>query len=99
MVSHTLVDESHFIMTLKACECGQRFLDVFAERIDWVNGEDPQERLLVPIDADAFARFVAGDHSLTGLGDDRDHLWTDWLSGGEQRAQWLRAPLLIPPHD
>lgn len=49
-VYKTLVDETHFIVSLRKCfHCGQRFVTVFTEIIDWSEGNDPQERLLMPI--------------------------------------------------
>lgn len=46
----TLINETHFIVSLRKCfHCGQRFVTVFTEIIDWSEGNDPQERLLMPI--------------------------------------------------
>ena len=44
-----LASESHFIVSVKQCaSCGQRFVSVFCERIDWARGADPQTRVVVP---------------------------------------------------
>jgi hypothetical protein len=41
-----LVDESHFIVSIRRCvRCGQHFLIMFCERIDWADGDDPQTRV------------------------------------------------------
>jgi hypothetical protein len=46
----TLIDEAHYIVSLAACpRCRQRFVSVFTETIDWVNGEDPQRWTIMPI--------------------------------------------------
>src|SRR5690242_10499318 len=38
-----LIDESHFRVTIRSCpDCGQQFVSVFAETVDWEAGEDPQ---------------------------------------------------------
>lgn len=103
-VAVELVGESHLVVALRRCVCGQRFLTIFAERVDWATGEDPQERLVVPISAAEGDALVADGEALdldaiAALGADRDHLWVDWPSGGVPKPQWLRAPITIPPHD
>lgn len=46
----TIIDESHHIRNIKKCpECGQLYLYEFYEEIDWVSGEDPQYRALIPV--------------------------------------------------
>lgn len=61
-----LVDESHYGVSLLACgACGQRFLSVFTERIDWTNGNDPQEYQLAPVSADEAAALVAEGTGIT----------------------------------
>jgi hypothetical protein len=55
------VDESHHSVTLLACRhCGQRFVKVFAETIDWVDGEDPQHWRLMPVSAEEAGQLMAG---------------------------------------
>jgi hypothetical protein len=45
-----LVDEAHFIVSIRKCPvCGQQFLQVTTEIIDWQGGEDPVFRTVMPI--------------------------------------------------
>jgi len=45
-----LVDESHFMVKVRSCpSCQQQFVSVFAETIDWADGDDPQFWCLLPI--------------------------------------------------
>ncbi len=63
---HHLVDESHYSVRLLACRgCGQRFVSVFTERIDWTHGNDPQEYQLAPISGDEAAELIAAGESIT----------------------------------
>src|SRR5262245_25047938 len=59
-----IVRESHFSITIRRCpSCGQRFVRVFCETIDWVNGNDPQEWHTIPVtDAEAEALIAAGEN-------------------------------------
>ena len=42
-LSAELIDESHFHVMILACpQCGQQFISVFTEMIDWINGDDAQ---------------------------------------------------------
>src|SRR5512143_3770111 len=45
-----LIDESHYSVTIAACaRCGQRFVLVFTESIDWAGGNDPQSWAVLPV--------------------------------------------------
>lgn len=45
-----LVDESHFGVAIRQCPaCGQRFVTIFTEFVDWVDGDDPQYWDRVPV--------------------------------------------------
>lgn len=88
-----LVDESHFDVALLRCPaCGQRFASVFTERIDWVNGEDPQFTVVLPIsEAEAAALAAAGEgieSALDALGADRRALRHDFPGDGSPRNFW-----------
>lgn len=59
----TYVDESHLSRKLEKCrECGQLYFYEFYEEIDWVNGNDPQYQLYIPValseDAASLANMV-----------------------------------------
>ncbi len=50
-VTRTLIDESHFMVTLRICEgCGSPYLVFFFELIDWSNGDDSQARVFLELD-------------------------------------------------
>lgn len=43
-------DDSHLMRRLYRCQkCGQLYFYEFYEEIDWVGGEDPQYRTLIPV--------------------------------------------------
>jgi len=51
-VEASLVDESHYIVQLRRCaDCGQRYLWVFTEFVDYDKGEDAHYRQVVPVTA------------------------------------------------
>ena len=54
-VIDTYVDESHLIRRLEQCKlCGQLYFYEFYEEIDWLEGNDPQYRIWIPVeDADS----------------------------------------------
>ncbi len=101
----TFVDESHFMVTLRGCgECGQRFVHVFAEQIDWRDGEDPQWRALAPVSM-AEAVGLAGldaaalERAFSALSPPRPCLVSWWASDGEKSEYWAETPVPIMPHD
>jgi hypothetical protein len=70
-----LVDESHFDVALLRCPaCGQRFASVFTERIDWVNGEDPQFTVVLHFEAER------------ARGGGERPRWTPWAPAGGRCA-------------
>lgn len=101
----SLTDESHFMVTLLQCPvCGQCFLKIFTELIDWTNGDDSQAWMYVPISAaEAALLRSAGervnDRFLLDMKIDRRFLSVVYPRGGEKRVQWGAGPLVILPHD
>ena len=56
-----LTDEPHFHTMLLVCgACGQRFLSVLIETVDWANGDDPQHWSLLPLTAHEAAELRGG---------------------------------------
>jgi hypothetical protein len=52
-------------VTILACRaCGQRFLSVFFEQVDWVDSDDPQEWTVAPITPDEAAELAARNHTV-----------------------------------
>lgn len=97
-----VVDESHYGVTVHRCgACGQRFVSIFTERIDWVNGEDPQEWREMPVtDAEAGAVVAAGlqpEAVIEALAPGRRSL-LHWAPGGDDSARWVSG-LAVGPHD
>jgi len=102
-VEAELVDESHFAVAIRACAaCGQRFVIVFAECIDWADGEDPQDWTVLPVTAaEATALAEAGaaiEPALTALAPGRRSLCRDFPKGGRPRAHW-GSGIRVGPHD
>ncbi|MFN7923689.1 MAG: hypothetical protein U0Q16_26540 [Bryobacteraceae bacterium] len=96
-----LVDESHLHVMLLRCDaCGQRFLSVFTEIVDWADGEDSQYWKLLPLtaaEAEALQRESLNLARLEAVGSDRRCLRRDWPKGEEARA-WWGSGLVIGPH-
>ena len=99
-----LVDESHFIVTVLACpRCAQRYVSVFTEMIDWVDGNDPQYWILLPIteaEAEGLMRPEASlnETGLNALGRERRSLQRDHPKAGPPRVFWGRG-IFVGPHD
>ncbi|MGH3586102.1 MAG: hypothetical protein ACRDQ0_07230 [Pseudonocardia sp.] len=93
-MDHMVVDDSHFIVSLRRCTaCGQAFVSIFTEFIDWSGGDDAQYRDLVPVTPEeANAVLARGDPAdtrfLGSLGAGRRRLAWDWPTGGRQRIGW-----------
>ena len=96
-----LIDDSHYIVRVVSCAaCGQRFLTVFTEMIDWDDGEDPCSRRRAPLTAQE-AESLSGEPSaqqLTALVGNRKCLAFDWPKDKPRAIYWTRG-LLIGPHD
>ena len=101
-VAH-LVEESHFSVSIRACPaCGQRFADVFTERIDWVNGEDPQSCVVVPITAEESDQLTTSGGNvrlIETFGRNRRYLRWNYPSDQGQSVGWAEGNLWIGPHD
>jgi len=100
----SIVNESHFLVSIRRCgACGQRFVSVFAERIDWIHGNDPQDSLLIPVaEAEADALVAAGIGVETALKriSPRRHLWWRWPSDATaSEISDQTGSIFVPPHD
>jgi hypothetical protein len=104
-VVETLVDESHFMVSLVRCNaCGRVFLKIFTELIDWSGGDDSQAWMYVPIDAvEAHKLREAGpaidDRFLLSMNINRRFLSRVYPRGMEPRVTWGTGPLVVLPHD
>lgn len=82
----------------KCGACGQRYLSVFTERIDWVNGEDPQDWALMPVTEEESAA-ASGGAALGEIGVGRRCLRAYHPSDDGMRMFWSVGPAVIGPHD
>jgi hypothetical protein len=101
-----LVDESHFGVSILRCiRCGQHFLSLFCERVDWADSDDPQTTVAVPISEDEMQRLktanVAANENviLEILANDRRFLYHDMPKGAAETLAWKSRTLFIPGHD
>lgn len=99
-----LIDESHFHVAIRSCKnCGQRFVSVFAETIDWADGDDPQYVTLLPVtEAEATGLLRLGskltEEALLALGRGRRSLHRDYPKGEAPYSYWATG-MTIGPHD
>jgi hypothetical protein len=99
VVEQELVGESHFLVQLRRCEeCGQQFVWIFGEAVDWEGGEDAQRREIVPVSgAEAEAAGTLDYPSLAALGLDRRYLETDWpTDSADSSVEWSTGELRLP---
>ncbi len=104
-----LADESHFMANIRRCEaCGQHFLTLFCERVDWADGDDPQTRVAAPVSAHEVALLRSGTVAngtmdekaiLNIVVTERRVLYHDMPKGPPERLEWRRGRLFIPAHD
>lgn len=101
-----LADESHFsVRRLRCGACGQEFVSVFCEQVDWADGNDPQEWLLIPVTEDE-ARLLAAagedgiERALGTLRSPRRQLARSYPRDEARPAvEWRYGPVRLPPHD
>lgn len=99
-----LVEESHFRVSILRCRnCGQTFLLIFAESIDWEAGNDPQAWAIVPLTAHEVHEMVCRnspptESDLSELVGDRRSLMHLAPKQGEPLTHW-GIGLHLPPHD
>ena len=99
-----LIDESHYRVMILACpRCTQRFVSVFTETVDWVEGDDPQYWTLLPIIGEEAAdlvqqRLSPTETKLYELGHGRRSLRLDHPKGVARRIFWGTG-IHVGPHD
>lgn len=100
-ITRRLVDESHYIVKLHQCpHCQQAFVSVFSERIDWIDGEDPQDRQVMPLTSDEYQvlQHAPDDQALYELAPQRQSLHWQFPKGADPRVAWSHG-LHRVPHD
>jgi hypothetical protein len=95
----SLVEESHFGIQIMACRCGQQFVKVFTERIDWKDGHDDQDWLVCAVSPLEVARLQScAEDELAGvvteLGRGRR-----FLVHSNSQSWWRDQGFMIGPHD
>ena len=99
-----LIDESHLIVGIQRCVlCGQAFLSIFTELIDWQGGDDSQARVLVPVTPEEVGMFAARpdvtEDDILEMNFIRRMLWWVHPRDSAPSAYWSDGPLTILPHD
>jgi hypothetical protein len=100
-----LVDESHFSVALSRCPaCGQAYASTFSERIDWSGGNDPQDWLVLPLDAAEAQGLSAApadevEAALNELPPRRYLLRWFAREATAPEAQWREGVVWLAPHD
>jgi hypothetical protein len=97
------IDEAHLSATLLRCRaCGQVFLSLFAERIDWAGGEDAQSWTVLPLTEEEVAGLTRdgppGEGAIAALGVGRRSLRREHPSDGPLRVFWGRG-VRVEDHD
>ena len=98
-VEREFVGDSHFLVQLRRCaDCGQQFVWIFGEAVDWQSGDDAQRREIVPVSAtEAEAAGRLDYPSLAALGVDRRYLETDWpTDAADPLVEWSTGELRLP---
>lgn len=97
-----LVDDPHDIIRIKACSnCGQRYVAVTTEFIDWEDGEDPIYRSVVPLTLEESERLLSQGEDvdvrlIESLAKTRRYLQTSWPKEEKQESvYWSQGNLHI----
>jgi hypothetical protein len=98
-----LVDQSHFMINIRCCcQCKQNFICIFTETIDWVDGEDPQYRTIMPITVEEASHLAhAGitlERTLAVFAPNRVSLSHDFPKGASASSHWSKG-IYIRMHD
>jgi hypothetical protein len=98
--THRVVSDSHFGVSLRECpNCGQQFVVIFTEFVDWSGGDDAQYFDIVPLTGDEAAALVAEQNldlgALGALGAGRRRLSVDWPTGAAKRTLWRTGPFPV----
>ena len=102
-ITEFLIDEPHFIVSRRHCPaCQQAFVSVMTETIDWMDGEDPQYRTVMPL-LEQEANDLAGtsndiESKLRTLAPQRRSLKMDFPKGEPQKMYWSHG-ISVGVHD
>lgn len=101
-----IVDDSHYRLVIEGCpQCGQKFIYVMTELIDWAGGDDPICRQRTPITGDEARAILDLDEAsaealafTVGGGDGRTSIVEDWPKGEDPSYYWAKG-LFRREHD
>jgi len=98
-----LIDESHCAVSLRTCgHCQQAYLTVFTERIDWLEGDDPQFVSRIPLTyreaAELAAHGAISESSVGRIGVGRKCLRHDAPARAPASTYWGTG-ISVGPHD
>ncbi len=104
----SLVEESHFIVSIRCCgSCGRQYVVMFGERVDWVDSDDPQTWVGVEVNEEEVGRLVAARETAE-LNDDmlramiageRRMVYHDMPKGCGEVLIRCAGALIVPSHD
>ena len=103
-VRNNLIDESHYMVKLQQCPaCNQSFVTVFTETIDWIDGEDPQYRTVMPLREPEVTALIEADlqgleTKLRTLAPSRQSLKSDFPKGKDLMQYWSKG-IVVGSHD
>jgi hypothetical protein len=87
-----LENNSHFIVSLRRCKaCGQRFISIFTEYVDWELSEDDQYETFMPLTEQEATELVDGARTVFSVGElgaTRRYLQSDWPSRTTKTERW-----------
>jgi hypothetical protein len=104
-MAERLVDESHFDLSVRRCpRCGQAWVAIFTELLDWRDGDDSQAWLCLHITDGELRQLRAAneddrERTLVGMNLSRRHLAWVHPRGNSESVSWKDGPLVILPHD
>lgn len=97
--THTFVHEVHFTVHATRCDCGQSFIVVFTERVNFHDGEDTQTELAVAVSSEELRQLQSADgpltQTLTRLVQGRRFL----VKSTGVAPRWVDQGFAIGPHD
>jgi hypothetical protein len=99
-----VVDDTHLVVRLLVCgACGEKFVSIMTETVDWVDGDDPQHWVSIPLTADEAAKLVAAGkdglpQALGELDHERRSLHRDAPKGAAATSYWANG-IAIAQHD
>jgi hypothetical protein len=101
--TESIINDTHLIVGLLGCgKCGQKFLSVMTETIDWVDGDDPQHWVSLPVMPDEAAHLINGEDglnlALSALDHERRSLHHDAPKGSAATSYWANG-IWISQHD